>query len=100
MTSVCDFCSTPKVIWCYPAEDFTAYTFGNLIGQSVGGWAACQDCWALIEADDRRGLAERSTALLIDTNPEMAEARSELIAKMSTLHGIFFANRTGAAVGV
>lgn len=48
---VCDFCSARDPQWeyeNYPTE------------REDGGWAACEECMKLIEADDREGLFKRS----------------------------------------
>lgn len=95
---VCDFCSSTPIVRCYPAADFIAYQFDNVVGESVGGWAASQECAALIDAGDREGLASRSIAELIDQNPDMAEFRNGLIDQIAGLHEIFFTSRTGEGV--
>ena len=38
--AICDFCSYPSVVWCYPARSFVAYIVANIGGESVGDWAA------------------------------------------------------------
>ena len=100
MAPVCDFCSSPEVVWRYPAHNFIAYVIGDIAGQSVGDWAACPACKALIEAGDRVGLADRSAALLITANPEMASAKDELVGELMSLQSMFFANQCGQAVAV
>ena len=62
--AICDFCSYPSVVWCYPARSFVAYIVANIGGESVGDWAACEQCHRLIEAGDRAGLMERSLVTL------------------------------------
>ena len=52
-TSICDFCSEPNVVWRYPAQNFVAYAVAGVVGQSLGDWAACTVCHALIEDGDR-----------------------------------------------
>lgn len=94
---ICDFCSEPGVAWRYPARTFLAYAIAGVVGQSVGDWAACPTCHALIEASDRKGLSERSLQTLLDKNPEMRGATSELRQQISGFHEMFFANRLGAA---
>ena len=60
--AICDFCSYPSVVWCYPARSFVAYVVANIGGESVGDWAACEQCHRLIEVGDRAGLTERSSS--------------------------------------
>ncbi len=71
---LCDFCSAPDPAWRYPAKSFVAYCAPNIAGESVGDWAACDRCHILIEANDRRGLAQRSLNELIARHPEASAA--------------------------
>jgi hypothetical protein len=54
----------------------------------------------LIEVGDRAGLMERSLVTLIAEHPEMEPARSELMEHMTSLHVMFFENRTGMALRI
>jgi hypothetical protein len=54
----------------------------------------------LIEVGDRAGLTERSLVTLIAEHPEMEPARSELMEHMTSLHVMFFENRTGMALRI
>lgn len=94
----CDFCSAPGPLWVYPARDFVAYLALPLVGESVGAWAACEECHRLIEAGDREGLAVRSLDELIFQCPEAAIAAPALEKELRQLHALFFANRVGTAV--
>jgi hypothetical protein len=94
----CDFCSAPGPAWAYPARDFDAYLAFPVVGESVGAWAACQECHRLIEAGDREGLAVRSLDELIFGCPEAAMAAPALKQELLQLHELFFANRLGTAV--
>jgi hypothetical protein len=87
-TMLCDFCSSPAPAWSYPAASFI-----DLMGShSIGDWIACEDCHALIEADDRDGLARRAVAALADkVDPEWS------LAYCRDLHRRFRAHRTGPA---
>jgi hypothetical protein len=98
--AICDFCSHPSVVWRYPALTFAAYVVANIGGESVGDWAACEQCHRLIEVGDRAGLTERSLVTLIAGHPEMEPARSELVEHMTSLHVMFFENRTGMALRI
>ena len=86
---VCDFCSSPDVLWSYPAVDFQVE--GTRLLASEGGWAACHDCATLIEADDRDGLAQRA----LSTAP--AFMRERCLPFMTALHAQFFRARRGPA---
>lgn len=99
---VCDFCSTNLNTWCwvYPARDF-AYSiqfegFGN--HASKGEWAACEDCHALIESDDRQELAVRAVIIDLEREPEYAPMRMTLANMYLSIQGDFFDNRTGEPV--
>ena len=94
----CDFCSAPCPVWRYPARSFVAYCSQNLAGESVGDWAACDQCHVLIESDDRKGLAQRSLDELILKHPEASAAAPALHEDLAELHQQFFAHRSGTAV--
>lgn len=65
----CDFCSAIPAQWTYPTHESAAkleVQGGPEDGLHVGpaivsneGWAACETCHGLIEADDRDALADR-----------------------------------------
>lgn len=52
----CDFCHAQPVTW-----DVDAGTFDGMLSNftSIGGWAACEDCGLLIQANDYRALQRR-----------------------------------------
>ena len=81
----CDFCSAPCPSWRYPARSFIAYRASNLAGESVGGWAACDACHKLVEADDRYSLAQRSLDELILKHPEARAAAEILLQDLAEL---------------
>lgn len=97
-TSICDFCSDPRVACRYPAQTFVAYSVAGIVGQSVGDWAACSACRVLIEAGDRSALVERSLSRLLKKHPDMQADEAELRNELALLHEMFFAHQTGAAV--
>ena len=94
---LCDFCSAPDPAWRYPARSFIAYCAPDVAGESVGDWAACDDCHAMIEANDRRSLAQRSLDELILKHPEAIVAAAELHEHLAALHAQFFEYRGGPA---
>jgi hypothetical protein len=96
----CDFCSVPGPVWRYPARSFVAYCAPNLAGESVGDWAACDQCHVLIESDDRIGLAQRSLDELILKHPEASAAAAALHEDLAELHQQFFAHRSGKPVPI
>jgi hypothetical protein len=61
--STCDFCGVRSPRWRYPCADFVlgaVVRSGRAVlpaSASAGPWNACAGCHALIEADDREGLA-------------------------------------------
>jgi len=99
-TSICDFCSEPHVAWRYPARTFVAYAVAGFVGQSIGDWAACSICHALIEAGDRSALLERSLSTLLDKNPDMRPDEAELREQIALFHQMFFAHQIGDALPV
>ena len=99
-TSMCDFCSEPNVVWRYPAQNFVAYAVADVVGQSVGDWAACTVCHALIESGDHCGLLDRSVRRLLEKEPDMRPAESELRDQIAVFHRMFFAHQIGSALPV
>ena len=96
----CDFCSAPAPKWRYPARSFISYCVPNIAGESVGDWAACDECHSLIESGDSRRLAQRSLDELIVKHPEASAAAPELYADLAELHRKFFEHRTGPALTI
>jgi len=100
MAPVCDFCSSPEVVWRYPAHNFIAYVIGDIAGQSVGDWAACPICHGLIESGRHAELTERSLTTLLGRQPEMKGAEAELRDHIRGFHTMFFRNRVGVATSI
>jgi hypothetical protein len=99
-TPMCDFCSAPHVAWRFPAQTFVAYVVEGFVGQSVGDWAACSICRALIESGDRSALLERSLSMLLENHPEMQPDEHQLREQLALFHRMFFAHQTGNALPV
>ena len=92
---ICDFCSEPDVVWMYPAHNFIGYQGPGIVGESVGGWAACTTCHELIVADNRAGLAERSASTLLANQPDMGLTREEAAVVLQEIQAKFFQHRIG-----
>lgn len=105
---VCDICFGRPVTWRYPCESFVGPTAENgrqlWIQESVGAWAACDICHALIESDQRMELAERSynSANAPDAWELIKRVipKRELIGHFRVLHDQFFFHRVGPAFPV
>jgi len=86
---ICDFCSSPDVYRAYMAEDFIALEVleadRSTRFQSLGAWAACRECTALIEAENWEGLLERSWKTFSDnlaSEPSLEPAEVEEILEI------------------
>jgi hypothetical protein len=99
-TSICDFCSEPNVVWLYPARTFVAYAVAGIVGQSVGDWAACTTCHALIEKGDRDELLDRSVHRLLEKHPDMQPDEADVRRHLGAIHQLFFEHQIGAALPV
>jgi hypothetical protein len=97
MACLCDFCSAPDPEWRHPARSFVGYVAAGVVGESVGDWAACQQCHQLIVSGERVRLTERSVVTFIAKHPELKAVKTELATEMGILHAQFFGNRTGPA---
>lgn len=87
IVGTCDFCSIPHPTWRYPCHDFGVPPYG-----SVGDWAACDDCHALIERANWSRLSARAVAKY------PSGVRRELRPKVEGLHRKFAHHRCGDAV--
>ena len=80
---ICDFCSSPEIVWAYPCSNFgiTAIMLKrdgegvHFPWASEGGWAACETCAAYIEAEDWDGLAQHS----VETSPALVAMQDFLV---------------------
>ncbi len=98
---ICDFCSGLQVRWCYPARDFFNVVSGGptgiVVSESVGGWAACEQCHGLIEAGDEEALLNRSVQNFVELYGFLPPTLAEDIRR---IHNQFFAHRCGLAVEI
>lgn len=69
-------------------------------GISLGDWAACEACAALINDTNLRGLAERTLESILAKNPEMRPFASAVYEDIAALHQEFFRHRLGPAVPI
>jgi DNA-directed RNA polymerase subunit RPC12/RpoP len=98
VVSVCDFCSDTRSeseLWTYYCEDFQypVHIVGIPDGGSKGAWAACDTCHELIESNDRRALALRSTDRDIKRHPSAAPHKNTIFAIAKAIHDGFFEHR-------
>lgn len=86
----CDFCvATTPGVWLYSCRDFEMPLAGlGVTHMSTGAWLACDECSALIEADDYAELAVRSAFAT-------GSVRTEVVDRVAELHKRFKAHRTG-----
>lgn len=100
---ICDFCSTPVPEprrFETASRRFETLSFEMEFSRSVGDWAACPTCAALVDADDRAALAQRSTDTFFEVHPGAAAVfdRAALLVEMAELHAQFFAHRLRVTV--
>lgn len=94
---VCDFCTGTPNVARYPCG---LVVFEAPTGTHVSSdpWGACAECHALIEADDRDGLARRSLRAFTAENPHADREAVHAVATMlADVQGRFFAARLGDA---
>lgn len=83
-TPICDFCSGTPITASYHANDFKidSLSIPKVVDQhSRGGWAACEGCEKLLDANDWGGLIARVT--------ETFEAKYGNIISREKLHRDF-----------
>lgn len=100
---VCDFCSSPGVVWTYRA--LSCHVADMVIGghryinNSVGDWAACEECSKLIDKNDARGLIYRSVEMFEIQNGDMFP-RELVVATVKAAHGAFWKVRYGDKIPI
>ena len=101
MACLCDFCSAPDAGWRHPARSFIGYVAGGVVGESVGDWAACQECHQLIVSGNRAATDRKiGRDLHCDGTRSLELVKTELATEMGILHANFFENRTGPASAI
>lgn len=65
----CDFCSATPVVRAYHVPDFNLQEVPGVQRVSKGGWAACADCRALIDAGQEEAVIDRAVTRLREVNP-------------------------------
>lgn len=95
---ICDFCSAPRPKWRYRCRTFVAFeTRDYTIDQSVGDWAACDQCKDMIDRGDFEKLGDHSFEALLYMHPELMFApdkvRTEMKARLKNLHMQFLLHR-------
>lgn len=88
---ICDFCSSTEVEWTYPAHDIVVEAIRS---RSVGAWAACEGCHALIEADARATLTWRAAKAMARKHHINA---CDVLDWLTKMHAAFFTARKGPA---
>jgi hypothetical protein len=92
---VCDFCTDIPVVVAYPCGLVVVET---PIGTHASSdpWGACADCHAMIEANDRDGLVQRSSANFAREQGATSAEDLAFIARMiRDVQAGFFAARLG-----
>lgn len=89
--SICDLCAHPAPNRTYPAVD-VVIDLGDdgPLHLSEGGWAACEDCARLIDADDRDGLADRC---LVELQRRSGIPSAELLPMLRVILTAFWSSR-------
>jgi hypothetical protein len=98
----CDFCQSTDVHWSFPARSFEVkYPAGAspaVRSESVGDWAACTVCHALIIRGDRIKLARRGAKKFVKREPQLP--LNKTTNYMRQIHDQFWANRLGDPVKI
>ncbi len=100
-TLICDFCSEVQIRWRYPASNSvdvaSSGPTGVFASESIGDWAACEECHGLIEAGDHEALINRSVQKFVEIYGFLPPGLAEDIRR---IHTQFFAHRCGLATEV
>jgi hypothetical protein len=81
---ICDFCSDTPVVARYHAEDFLTVSNDILVSESVGDWAACSTCEALIDAGRWDDLINHAVERFFVVHPDMKDMPMDIIREYLT----------------
>jgi hypothetical protein len=81
---ICDFCSGTPVVARYRAEDFIVFANDIAISESVGDWAACAACEALVDAQRWDDLITRAVEQFFVVHPDMKDMPMEFVRDFLT----------------
>lgn len=97
---LCDFCSGTPVVAAFDVIRDVAIQVPNIPASTDDAWAACETCCALVEAEDRDALLERSIRTFFERSgsPRVPQIERELRQYIRQLHAQFFLARRGPAV--
>ena len=87
---ICDFCCAPEIFKLYPNRETVALLPGIL---DSGGWAACQHCSELVDAEKWEELTRRSVDTFMEIYHFSKEDRPLIEAEMRNIHRGFRQNR-------
>lgn len=76
----CDFCSSPRVTWMYPADDTSLKLVAgpdNTPMRSSGGWVCCATCKNLIENAKPRLVIDHIVDSFLTRNPKARRLHQE-----------------------
>lgn len=65
----CDFCSAVPAVRAYKTVDFVMHQIKGAEAISTEGWAACQECAALLDQGDEEAVIDRACDRLRRVNP-------------------------------
>lgn len=86
----CDFCSAPDPAWQLPVTDLGILIVESADAEvghnSIGDWAACEECAELIRADRWDALTARSLRILVASSLELGPNRAALAQSLRELH--------------
>lgn len=93
---VCDFCTATPVTWSYPCGPVIIDT--PLVRHvSTDSWGACDECHALIEADEHDVIVLRAVKKAIaEVGPIPESILVTLVESIATVQRQFHAERLGA----
>jgi hypothetical protein len=98
---ICDFCSSENVVYRYPCYDdaITVECDGTALDiGSLGDWASCGHCAAIIDAGNRSMLIDRSVDSFIAEHGTQNLSCAELEYMITGIHSMFWAMRHGQKI--
>lgn len=97
---VCDFCAAPEPVWLFPAGDFLTGTANeDGVHASVGAFAACEDCRALVE-EGLEPLLEHAVDRYMERTASPPSHRPSLTRALRQFYESFYEKREGPPVRI
>jgi hypothetical protein len=98
---ICDFCSSPNVVYRYPCYDDSVIVESNGFALgigSLGDWVSCEHCADIIDTGNRSMLVDRSVDSFIVEHGTCNLSCAEIEYMVTGIHSMFWSMRHGQKI--